>query len=326
MNDQSLSFWSFAFLLARGKNDMNFNITILGSSGALPAYGRFPSAQLVEIQNRHFLVDCGEGTQMQLMKFQANLHRIGHIFISHLHGDHYLGLMGLIFTMHLLRRTNDLHLYSHSGLDEIITSQLRNSRSAPNFRIIFHRLEKNEQKILFEDDALTVESIPLIHRLPCSGFLFREKIKPRRVNKEKLPPGLLLRQIANLKKGFDVIDENGSLMHKNEELTFPPRRSRSFAYCSDTAYSERLIEQVRNVDLLYHEATFTKDEEAKAIETQHSTAAQAASVALKAEVNKLLIGHFSARYKDLVPVLEEAKNIFDRCELAVEGSVFSVDE
>ena len=305
---------------------MSFNITILGSSGALPAFGRFPSAQLIEIQNRHFLIDCGEGTQMQLMRFQANLHRINHIFISHLHGDHYLGLMGLIFTMHLLRRTNDLHLYSHSGLDEIITVQLRHSRSAPNFKIIFHRLEKNEQKIIYEDDALTVETIPLIHKIQTSGFLFREKIKPRRIDKTKLPQGLLIRQIANLKKGEDVVDDSGSILYKNEDLTLPPRKSRSYAYCSDTAYNELLIDQVRGVDILYHEATFTIDEELKAIETQHSTAAQAALVAKKANVNKLLIGHFSARYKELAPVLEEARKCFQQAELAVEGEVFTITD
>jgi ribonuclease Z len=231
-----------------------------------------------------------------------------------------------MFTMHLLRRTNDLHLYSHTGLDEIITTQLRYSRSAPNFKVIFHRLEKGEQKTIYEDDALTVETIPLIHKLPCTGFLFREKIKPRRVNKERLPSGLLLKQIANLKKGHDVIDEAGNILYKNEDLTYPPRKSRSYAYCSDTAYSELLIEQIRGVDILYHEATFTRDEEAKARETQHSTAAQAAKIALKANVNKLLVGHFSARYKDLVPVLEEAKSIFEQCELAVEGSTFTITD
>ena len=258
------------------------------------------------------------------MRFQANLHRINHIFISHLHGDHYLGLMGLLFTMHLLRRTNDLHLFSHSGLDEIVTAQLRYSRSVPNFKIIFHRLEKGMQQTIYEDEALSVETIPLTHKITCSGFLFREKIKPRRVNKERLPQGLMLKQIANLKKGFDVVDETGTVLHKNADLTFPPRKSRSYAYCSDTAYNESIIEQIKNIDVLYHEATFTLDEELKAIETQHSTAAQAAMLARKAKVGKLLIGHFSARYKDLAPTLEEAKNIFEPVALAVEGDVFSI--
>jgi ribonuclease Z len=302
----------------------DFNVTILGSSGALPAYGRFPSAQLVEIQNRHFLVDCGEGTQMQLMKLQANMHRINHIMISHLHGDHYLGLVGLIFTMHLLRRTNELHLYSHPGLDEIITSQFRHSKSAPHFKIIFHRLQPNVREIIYEDDALTVETIPLRHKLVCSGFLFKEKTKPRRINKEKLPSGLLIQQIAGLKLGRDVADEEGTILYKNEDLTYPPRISRTYAYCSDTAYEESLIDIVRNVDLLFHEATFTSDEEAKANETLHSTAAQAATIALKANVKQLIIGHFSARYKDLTPVLEEAKNVFPSTSLAIEGETFSV--
>jgi ribonuclease Z len=305
---------------------LSFKITILGSSGALPAYGRFPSAQLLEIQNRYFLIDCGEGVQMQLMKFQANLHRINHIFISHLHGDHFLGLMGLIYTMHLLRRTNDLHLYSHRGLDEIITTQFRYSKSAPNFKIIYHPLQAGIKEIIFEDAALTVETIPLIHKLTCSGFLFREKEKPRRIDKTKLPQGLLIEQIAGLKKGRDVTDEEGNILYKNSDLTLSPRRSRSYAYCSDTAYNEKMIEQIKEINVLYHEATFTQDEISKAIETQHSTAEQAATIAKKSQVQKLLLGHFSARYKELAPILEEAKNIFTNSELAVDGSSFTLEE
>jgi ribonuclease Z len=303
---------------------MSFSVTILGSSGALPAYGRFPSCQLVEIQNRYFLVDCGEGAQIQLMKYQTNFHRISHILISHLHGDHYLGLMGLLFTMHLLRRTNEIHIYSHAGLDEIITTQLKHSRSVPSYPIHFHLLQKDVNEIIFEDDQLTVETLPLRHKLTCSGFLFREKIKPRRVNKEVLPEGLLIQQIANLKRGFDVTDEEGNVLYKNQELTLEPRRSRSYAYCSDTAYQERLVEKIRNVNLLFHEATFTKDEQSKANETLHSTAEQAATIAKLANVDRLVIGHFSARYKELTPVLEEAKSIFPNTYLASEGEIFSI--
>lgn len=305
---------------------MSFKITILGSSGALPAYGRFTTAQLVEIQNRCFMIDCGEGAQMQLMRLQANFHRINHIFISHLHGDHYLGLMGLLFTMHLQRRVNDLHLYSHRGLDEIITTQLRYSRSSPNFKIIFHLLEKGVREIIFEDDTLTVETIPLSHRIRCSGFLFREKSKPRRIDKTKLPPGLLIQQIAGLKNGHDIRNEDGSILHTNESLTQDPRRSRSYAYCSDTAFDEQLAVQLKDVDVLYHEATFMTDEESKARDTLHSTAKQAATVAKLANVNKLLLGHFSARYKDLAPVLEEAKVVFNNSELAIEGQEFIIQE
>jgi ribonuclease Z len=234
--------------------------------------------------------------------------------------------MGLIFTMHLLRRTNDLHLYSHRGLDEIITTQLRHSRSVPSFKLIFHQLERDVQETIFEDDSLSVETIPLAHKMPCTGFLFKEKIKPRRIDKAKLPEGLRIQQIANLKKGYDVIDVNGTVLYRNEELTLPPRRSRSYAYCSDTAYLESIIQLIRGVDILYHEATFGADEQLKAVETQHSTAAQAATVAKKAEVHKLLIGHFSARYKDLTPLVEEARAIFDPVELAIEGSVFSIHD
>jgi len=305
---------------------LSFKITILGSSGALPAYGRYTSSQLVEIQNRHFLVDCGEGAQMQLMKLQANFHRIDHIFISHLHGDHFLGLMGLLFTMHLQRRTNELHLYSHRGLDEIITTQFRYSRSVPNFNIVFHRLEKDVREVIFEDDLLTVETIPLKHRIRCSGFLFKEKIKPRRIDKTRLPEGLPLLQVANLKKGDDITDAEGNVLYKNAELTFDPRPSRSYAYCSDTAYNENMIDQIRDVDMLYHEATFEEEEAQKAAETFHSTARQAATIALKANVKGLLLGHFSARYKDLAPILKEAQATFGNAHLAVEGDVFTLSD
>jgi len=305
---------------------LSFKITILGSSGALPAYGRHPASQLIEIQNRSFLVDCGEGAQMQLMRLQANFHRINHIFISHLHGDHYLGLMGLIFTMHLQRRVNDLHLYSHRGLDEIIISHLRYSRSSPNFKIIFHLLEKGRREIIFEDEALTVETIPLSHKIRCSGFLFREKLKPRRIDKDKLPQGLLIQQIASLKNGHDVLDSSGNLLYSNETLTFDPKKSRSYAYCSDTVFDEGLVGQLKNIDLLYHEATFMDEEESKARDTKHSTAKQAARIARLAEVNRLLLGHFSARYKDLAPILEEAKSIFSNTDLAIEGEEFTIQD
>lgn len=263
---------------------------------------------------------------MQLMRFQSNLHRINHILISHLHGDHYLGLMGLIFTMHLLRRTNDLHLYSHRGLDDILTAHLRHSHSVPSFKIIFHPLENDLHQTIFEDDSLIIQTIPLRHKISCSGFLFKEKIKPRRIDRTKLPEGILLQQIANLKKGDDVVQQDGTIIFKNEDLTFPPKRSRSYAYCSDTAYHESIVELIRGVDILYHEATFGQEEQQKAIDTQHSTAAQAATLARKAAVQKLLIGHFSARYKDLTPLAEEARNIFEPVELAVEGSMFSIQD
>jgi ribonuclease Z len=305
---------------------LSFSLTILGSSGALPAIGRFPSSQYLTIQNRHFLIDCGEGAQMQMTKYQASLHKIDHIFISHLHGDHYLGLMPLLFSMHLNKRSNDLHLYSPSGLDEIITLQLKHSRSVLNYKIIFHPFNTSEVRVLFEDDALTIETIPLIHKLDCAGFLFKEKAKPRRIDKLKIAEGMKIQHIATLKAGADVFDEQGILLFKNEDFTLPPRKSLSYAYCSDTAWNEAMVTQISNVDLLYHEATFLHDDLDKAIETKHSTARQAAEMAKLADVERLIIGHFSARYKDLNSLLNEAKHVFEQTELAIEGVTFTLSD
>ena len=228
--------------------------------------------------------------------------------------------------MHLQRRVNDLHVYSHRGLDEIITTQFRYSRSAPSFKIIFHLLEKGQREIIYDDNAITVETIPLSHKIRCSGFLFREKVKPRRIDKSKIPPGLLIQQLAGLKQGRDVTDESGAILYANEALTLPPRKSRSYAYCSDTVYDEGLVSQLSNVDLLYHEATFMTDEEEKARDTKHSTARQAAMIAQLAGVEKLLVGHFSARYRDLTPILEEAKAVFPNVALAIEGEEFLIQD
>jgi len=305
---------------------LSFSLTILGSSGALPAIGRFPTSQYLTIQNRHFLIDCGEGAQMQLAKYQVSIHKIEHIFISHLHGDHYLGLMPLLFSMHLNKRTNDLHLYSSKGLDEIITLQLKYSKSVLNYKIIFHLFDPTQIQPLFEDDALTVETIPLVHKLDCAGFLFKEKPKPRRINKDKLFEGMKLQHIAALKTGVDIFDDLGNLLYKNEDFTLSPRKSLTYAFCSDTAWNEVMASQIANADLLYHESTFTEDDLDKAIETKHSTAKQAAEMAKISSAKKLIIGHFSARYKDLSVLLNEAKAVFEETELAIEGSTFTLNE
>ena len=305
---------------------MAFKITILGSSGAVPAYGRMPSAQFIEVENNYFLIDCAEGAQLQLVKYELNMHRIDHIFISHLHGDHYLGLMGLIFTLHLNKRKNDLHIYSHKGLDEIITLQLKYSKSALNYRIIFHQLTPDKKEIIFENKFVTVETIPLLHKLDCSGFLIREKQKPRRIDKELLPDNLSILQLNKLKAGEDLLDDQGNILYRNEKLTLSPRKSRSYAYCSDTQYYEAIINQVKNVDILYHEATFMEEDADKAAETKHSTVKQAAIIGLKAKPVRLLIGHFSARYKDLLPVIDEAKRVFPNTYLALEGETFTIED
>lgn len=272
------------------------------------------------------LVDCGEGAQMQLMQYNGNIHRIDHIFISHLHGDHYLGLLGLIFTMHLNHRSSDLHLYSHLGLEEIINIQLAYSKSFLRFKLVHHRLTPGKQEVILDTKHFSVETIPLKHKIDCSGFLFREKIKPRRIDKSKIPTDLNYKQLASLKTGADIIDDQGNIRYKNSELTFPPRRSRTYAYCSDTAYDESIISIVKNTDVLYHEATFMEEEKDKAIETKHSTAAEAAAIARQATVGKLIIGHYSARYKELSPLLDEAMVVFPKTSLALSGETFVIEE
>jgi ribonuclease Z len=303
-----------------------FRLTILGSSGALPAIGRFPTSQYLTIQNRHFLIDCGEGAQIQMSRFQVPVNKIDHIFISHLHGDHYLGLMPFLFSLHLNKRKDDLHLYSPKGLDEIITLQLKYSKSALNYRLIFHPFNPEAITTLFEDDAMTVETIPLRHKLECAGFLFREKPKLRRMNKDRLSEGLKLQHIVQLKNGEDVFNDNGKLLYRNSDYTLPPRPSHSYAYCSDTAWNENMIEQIKGVSLLYHESTFMDADEDKALETKHSTASQAATIAQRAGVKKLLLGHFSARYKKLEMLLAEALPLFHNTELAIEGASFTLEE
>jgi len=302
------------------------SLTILGSSGALPSIGRFPTSQHLIIQNRHCLIDCGEGAQIQLARYQLSLHKIEHIFISHLHGDHYLGLMPLLFSMHLHKRSSNLHLYAPPGLDEIILLQLKYSRSVLNYKIIFHVFNPTQARLIMEDEAISVHTMPLLHKLDCAGFLFREKIKPRKIDKDKLLPGMKLQHLASLKKGEDIFDEHGNLLYPNRDYTLPPRPSLSYAYCSDTAYCEALLPQITGADLLYHEATFLECDIGKAQETKHSTAAQAGQIAHRAQVKKLLIGHFSARYKDLNLLLTEAQKHFANTELAVEGKNFSLTD
>lgn len=305
---------------------MSFQLTILGSSGALPAYGRFPSSQYLNIQKHHILIDCGEGIQTQLKRFSIPSQKIDKIFISHLHGDHYLGLMGLLFSMHLNRRTNDLHLYSQPGLDQIITLQLKYSKSALNYKLIFHPIPSGESVCLYEDKTIIVHTIPLKHKVPCTGFLFQEKTKQRKINKDVLPTGMLLAHIAQLKMGHDIYNDEGELLYKNQDYTLPPRPSYSFAYCSDTAYDENIAQQIKDVDLLYHEATFMQEHEDKAAITLHSTTLQAAKIASLAKVKCLLIGHYSARYKELGALQTEAASVFKNTKLAIEGETIDLEK
>lgn len=305
---------------------MSFQLKILGSNSAMPAYGRHHSAQLLNVQNHHFLIDCGEATQMQLSRYKCKTLRISHIFISHLHGDHYLGLMGLIFTMHLLRRESDLFIFGQKGLRDIITTQLKYSDTVLNYNIIFRELNPEKPEIIFEDGTIEVKSLPLYHRIPCCGFLFKEKPKPLRLNKERLPPNMLLKHIAQLKRGEDVYDDEGNLLYRNSDITLPARKSRSYAYCSDTKYEESIIPHIKDVDLLYHEATFLNAKEMWATQTFHSTTTQAAEIAKKSGAKTLLIGHYSARYNDLTPFLSEAKAVFENTKLATEGEAIDIPD
>ncbi|MBK9525745.1 MAG: ribonuclease Z [Bacteroidetes bacterium] len=304
---------------------MIFEVGILGSSSATPIYQRHPTAQVINFHERFFLIDCGEGTLIQMNRYKIKFHRINHIFISHLHGDHYLGLLGLISTMHLQGRVSTLHIHGPQDLKEIIDIQLKYSETTLRYPVEFHSIDPKNPTVLYDDEDVTISSIILSHRIPCTGFLFTEKPRQRKLKKDKLAQFNIPVTFYNeLKAGKDYIDEEGKTV-PNSALTIDPRKPRSYAFCSDTIFDERLISIVKGVDLLYHEATFLSDKADRAKETFHSTAAQAATIAKEAGVRRLIIGHFSARYKNLYPLLEEAKSVFPETTLAIEGDRFSID-
>lgn len=304
---------------------MTFEVTILGSSSATPAYNRNPSAQLLNINEKHYLIDCGEATQNQLNRFKLRSSRINHIFITHLHGDHYLGLVGLISSMHLAGRTADLYIFSPEGLQEIVELQLKTSQTQLRFPLHFQVLDAEKSARIFENEEITVDTIILNHRIPCTGFLFKEKKRPRKINKAALEQYEIgSEHIPLLKLGNDYTDPKTGKHIPNVELTFDSARPRSFAYCSDTIYNESFLEQIKGVDLLYHEATFTHEFLERAEETFHTTAKQAGMIAQKAAAKQLVIGHFSARFKELQPLLEESRVEFAATDLAIEGHSFSV--
>lgn len=298
---------------------MGFELTILGSSSATPIYNRHPTSQLLVFRDRHFLIDCGEGTQMQMLKYKVRYHRITHIFISHLHGDHYLGLVGLLSTFHLQGRSADLHLYAQQELMDIIEIHLRLSQTILRYNLIFHPIRHYSPEVIFEDDDLIIRTIVLNHRIPCTGFIFSEKQRPRKLKVDKLQEyGIPFTHYTRIKNGAGFTNADGSFI-SNEELTENPAVPKSYAFCSDTVYMPELASQLTGIDLLYHEATFLHDMKERALQTYHTTAKQAAQTALDAGVNKLLIGHFSARYKQLEPLLEEARTVFPNTDLALEG-------
>lgn len=301
-----------------------FNLTILGSSSATPTSDRNPTAQLLSHGDKLFLIDCGEGTQVMLRRMHIHFQRIRHIFISHLHGDHFYGLIGLISSMHLLGRTKSLHVYGPPMLKEIIELQLHASLTTLLYQLEFHPTQSEKSEVIFEDGHITVSSFPMLHRIPTTGFLFREKPYERRIRKDVI--GLLkipVHLIPKIKAGDDYVAPDGTV-HPNQSITMESPLPRTYAFCSDTAYSEDIIPVIQGASLLYHETTFMNNRVANAAEKYHSTTGQAATIALKAGVKKLLIGHYSARYDDLQPLLDEARAIFSETELAVDGCIFEI--
>ena len=303
---------------------MQFDLTILGSNGAIPAHDRHPSSQILNYNGSLFLIDCGEGTQFQLNKFNIKRGRLDHIFISHLHGDHYFGLIGLLTSFNLNWRETPLHIYGPDGIEEVMNVHFKHSQTQLKFQIHYHPTVADEPKVIYEDEALQVETIILKHRLPTTGFIFREKKGLRKILVDKIAEHKIpYADIVAIKKGADFKDEHGHII-PNSELTSDPPEPRSYAYCSDTVYINSFIQQIKGVGLLYHEATFVDEHTARALETFHTTSRQAATVAKQAKAGKLVIGHFSARYENLDLLLNQAREVFPETYLAKEGTVFPI--
>ena len=305
---------------------MSLKLTILGCHSATPRVNAHTTSQFLEIKNHHLLIDCGEGTQMQMRKYSIKFSKIKHIFISHLHGDHYFGLVGLIATYRLLNRENELHIYAPKGLKEIVTLQLKLSNSWTQYPLIFHELTSTDSELIFEDDKIEIHTIPLDHRVYTNGFLFKEKLGERKLDMAavSLYNEIKICDYQNLKNGKDFILENGTVL-KNETLTLNPQIPLSYAFCSDTAYTQSIVPIIKKVDCLYHETTFLNDRESLAESTKHSTAAQAASIAKEAKVKQLIIGHFSSRYKNKEDFKSEAIALFNNTLLAEEGKLYEIN-
>ena len=298
------------------------NLQILGSGAATPTLSRGVTAQYLNFNERKILIDCGEGTQLQLRKFKVKFQRIQYIFISHLHGDHYLGLFGLLSSMHLLGRKTDIHIFAPPELEQIMELQFRLTYVKLNFNLIFHSVEVKEKTLMFEDNSIEVFAFPLKHRIPCYGYLFKEKKKERGIIKSKIDElKLSIAEIVQLKRSNDVTRESGEVLN-HLELTHEPAKEQSYAFCTDTKYIESLNEIVKDVDILYHEATFTHDLLDRAKATYHTTGKQAATLAKNANVKQLILGHFSQRYGDTSEIEQEAKIIFENTKCVRDGDQF----
>jgi ribonuclease Z len=304
---------------------MTFSLTILGSNSALPTSKRYPTAQVLHVSERFFLIDCGEGSQLQMRVNRIKFSKIHHVFISHLHGDHCFGLIGFISTLGLLGRTKDLHIYAHKDLERLLLPQLDYFCTELPYSIRFHHLNTKQVEVVFEDRKVEVISFPLKHRIPTCGFLFREKAQAPNIRKEAIQKYQLgIADMASIKRGEPYRLSDGTLIAP-QELTKPAPTPRSYAFCSDTAYSPSIVPVIKNVDLLYHEATFSEEHKTLAKKTSHSTAKEAAQIALKAGVKQLLLGHFSNRYDNLTTLEKEAKEVFPHVKLVNEGDVYNIE-
>lgn len=304
---------------------MNLSLTILGSSSAIPISNRNPTSQFLTIANKHFLIDCGEGTQVQIRRNHIGFGRINHIFISHLHGDHFYGLVPLLTSLHLLDRTREMHIYGPPRLEEGVNNLLSVSGTSLKYPLKFHVLNMKEEALIYDDNTVSVHSFPLRHSMPCCGFLFREKPHPRNFRKEVLKKySIPVAEIRQIKNGADWVNENGEII-PNKELTRDPRPPLSYLYCTDTEPVTNLKHFVPYPpSLMYHEATFSEEHAERAAYTKHSTARQAAKVASEINPKHLLIGHFSVRYEKLDTLLQEAREIFSDTHLAEENLTFHI--
>ncbi len=305
---------------------MHFEILILGSNAALPAFDRNPTSQIVHHHDRLFLIDCGEGTQKRFNDFKVKRSRLEVIFISHLHGDHVFGLPGLINSFNLNGRTSRLLIFGPAGLRRFVETSMEISHAHINFEILIHEFDTEEPQLIYENEELSVHSFPLKHRVPTAGYRFEEKRKLRKFKAELISVyNIRHEDIPSIKQGKDYVTAGGEII-SNQVLTEDPPLPRSYAFCSDTVYDTDLVPYIKGVDVLYHEATFMTELKVQARDRMHSTSAEAAEIASKAGVKKLLLGHFSSRYRDLSGLLEEARMIFPESYLALEGHYFQVGE
>lgn len=299
-------------------------LTILGCHSATPRASAHPTSQVLEVKGHLFLIDCGEGTQVQLRRYKVKFSRIRHVFISHLHGDHFFGLVGLISTFRLLGREAELNIYGPKGIKEAITLQLKLGKSWTNYPLYFHELDSNVPQLIYEDDSLSVTTIPLDHRVYTNGFLFQEKPGDRKLNiNAARKANIDLSYYNKIKQGFDVTNKDGKTI-PNKEITFDPDPPKSYAFCSDTAYYPEIVPQIEKVTALYHEATFLEAHYHLCEPTKHSTAKEAGVIAKKAQVGTLILGHYSGRYGDLELFRKEAQEVFENVELAEDGKVFKL--